>query len=60
MLENKLSVLVIVKAAYSTHGEEQLYQSQEHACSGNGAELIAFNPYTADNTEAGLCRLREQ
>lgn len=28
----------------------QLYQSQEHTCSGNDAELIAFNPDAADNT----------
>lgn len=28
----------------------QLYQSQEHTCSCDDAELIAFNPDAADNT----------
>lgn len=37
---------------------EQLYQSQEHTCSGNDAELIAFNPDAADNTR--VCSLTQR
>lgn len=37
---------------------EQLYQSQEHTCSGNDAELIAFNPDAADN--ARVCSLTQR
>lgn len=35
-----------------------LYQSQAHTCSGNDAELIAFNPDAADNLEASSLRQR--
>lgn len=41
-----------------TGGTKPLYQSQEHTCSGNDAELIAFNPDAADNLEAGSLRQR--
>jgi len=37
---------------------EQLYQSQEHTCSGSDAELIAFNPDAADNTR--VCSLTQR
>lgn len=37
---------------------EQLYQSQQHTCSGNDAELIAFNPDAADNTR--VCSLTQR
>lgn len=35
-----------------------LYQSHERTCSGNDAELIAFNPDAADNLEASALRQR--
>lgn len=41
-------------------GREALHQSQERTCSGNDAELIAFNPDTADNLEARSLRQRSQ
>lgn len=37
---------------------EQLYQSRQHTCSGNDAELIAFNPDAADNTR--VCSLTQR
>jgi len=37
---------------------EAVYQSQERTCSGNDAELIAFNPDAADNLEASSLRQR--
>lgn len=41
-----------------TTGREALYQSQARTCSGNDAELIAFNPDAADNLEASSLRQR--
>lgn len=41
-----------------SRGREALHQSQERTCSGNDAELIAFNPDTADNLEARSLRQR--
>lgn len=41
-----------------TGGREALYQSQARTCSGNDAELIAFNPDAADNLEASSLRQR--
>lgn len=37
---------------------EQLYQSLRLTCSGNDAELIAFNPDAADNTR--VCSLTQR
>lgn len=49
-----------IRCVFSPFAGEPLYQSREHACSGNDAELIAFNPDTADNTEEASRRQREQ
>lgn len=38
--------------------EESHYQSLERTCSGNDAELIAFNPDAADNLDASSRRQR--
>lgn len=43
-----------------TGEREALYQSQTRTCSGNDAELIAFNPDAADNLEASSLRQRSQ
>lgn len=50
--------LVFLPFLAPTRGTEPLYQSQERTCSGNDAELIAFNPDAADNLEAGSPRQR--